>query len=78
MALHKTTGVNLQAKLDDLAQVSFRLAASEGHLFQNWDYILNMKRVLPLPFLGPQNLRLEGDTWGLGYNFGLHLKPRSG
>jgi long-chain fatty acid transport protein len=35
-----------------------------------------MKRVLPLPFLGPQNLRLEGDTWGLGYNFGLHLKPR--
>ncbi len=36
----------------------------------------NTKRVLPLPLIGPQTLHLEGDTWGLGYNFGLHLKPR--
>jgi long-chain fatty acid transport protein len=35
----------------------------------------NMKRVLPLPFLGPQTLDLEGDTWGLGFNLGLLLKP---
>ena len=36
----------------------------------------NMKRQLPLPFLGPQTLHLEGDTWGVGFNLGLHLKPR--
>lgn len=36
----------------------------------------NMTRMLPLPFLGPQKFHLEGDTWGVGYNFGLHLKPR--
>lgn len=35
-----------------------------------------MKRQLPLPFLGPQTLYLKGDTWGLGFNLGLHLKPR--
>jgi long-chain fatty acid transport protein len=36
----------------------------------------NMKRQLPLPFLGPQTLHIEGDTWGVGFNLGLHLKPR--
>jgi long-chain fatty acid transport protein len=36
----------------------------------------DLKRVLPLPLLGPQTLTLEGDTWGLGGNLGLHLKPR--
>jgi long-chain fatty acid transport protein len=36
----------------------------------------HMKRVLPLPFPGPQNLSLKGDTWGLGFNIGLQLKPR--
>lgn len=36
----------------------------------------NMTRVLPIPFLGPQTLNLGGDTWGLGFNLGLHLKPR--
>ena len=35
-----------------------------------------MKRILPLPLVGPQTLHLEGDTWGLGFNLGLHLKPR--
>jgi long-chain fatty acid transport protein len=35
-----------------------------------------MKRILPLPLVGPQILHLEGDTWGLGFNLGLHLKPR--
>ncbi len=35
-----------------------------------------MKRILPLPLVGPQALQLEGDTWGLGFNLGLHLKPR--
>jgi len=35
-----------------------------------------MKRQLPLPFLGPQNLHVGGDTWGVGFNLGLHLKPR--
>ena len=34
-----------------------------------------MKRILPLPLVGPQTLNLEGDTWGLGFNLGLHLKP---
>ncbi len=36
----------------------------------------DMKRILPLPFIGPQSLHVEGDTWGLGFNAGLHLKPR--
>ena len=35
----------------------------------------NMRRLLPLPLVGPQTLHLEGDTWGLGFNLGLHLKP---
>jgi long-chain fatty acid transport protein len=35
-----------------------------------------MKRVLPIPFLGPQTLSLAGDTWGIGFNLGLHWKPR--
>lgn len=37
-----------------------------------------LERLLPLPFLGPQNLQLKGDTWGLGFNLGLHLKPHDG
>ncbi|MGA7578324.1 MAG: OmpP1/FadL family transporter [Desulfobaccales bacterium] len=32
-------------------------------------------RVLPLPYIGPQTLSLDGHSWGLGYNFGLLLKP---
>ncbi|MEJ2672511.1 MAG: outer membrane protein transport protein [Deltaproteobacteria bacterium] len=36
---------------------------------------MKMKRVLPIPFLGPQNLDLQGDSWGLGFNLGLLLKP---
>jgi long-chain fatty acid transport protein len=36
----------------------------------------DMTRALPLPFLGPQTLHLAGDTWGLGFNLGLHWKPR--
>ncbi len=36
---------------------------------------INLKRDLPLPLLGPQNLQLDGHTWGLGFNLGLHLKP---
>jgi long-chain fatty acid transport protein len=36
----------------------------------------NMQRILPLPLVGPQTLRLGGDTWGVGFNLGLHLKPR--
>jgi long-chain fatty acid transport protein len=36
----------------------------------------DMKRILPLPLVGPQTLHLEGDTWGVGFNLGLHLKPR--
>ncbi len=35
----------------------------------------DMRRLLPLPLVGPQTLHLEGDTWGLGFNVGLHLKP---
>ena len=34
-----------------------------------------MKRVLPLPFLGPQSLDLQGDSWGLGFNLGVLVKP---
>jgi long-chain fatty acid transport protein len=50
------------------------LAAGAGLdlMYFNFD----MRRVLPLPLLGPQSLHLEGDTWGLGFNLGLHLKPR--
>ncbi len=36
----------------------------------------DMKRILPLPLVGPQTLDLDGDTWGVGFNLGLHLKPR--
>lgn len=36
---------------------------------------LNMKRVLPLPLLGPQTLDLQGGSWGVGFNLGLLLKP---
>ncbi|MFZ5449563.1 MAG: OmpP1/FadL family transporter [Thermodesulfobacteriota bacterium] len=39
-------------------------------------FTLNLKRILPLPLLGPQALDLQGDSWGLGFNLGLHLKPR--
>jgi long-chain fatty acid transport protein len=33
------------------------------------------QRVLPLPYIGPQTLSLDGHNWGLGFNFGLQLKP---
>ena len=37
----------------------------------------NMKRVLPLPLIAPQTLDLQGDSWGLGFNLGLHAEaPR--
>ncbi|MCX5892318.1 MAG: OmpP1/FadL family transporter [Deltaproteobacteria bacterium] len=36
---------------------------------------IKLQRVLPLPLLGPQTLHLDGDTWGVGFNLGLHLKP---
>ncbi len=36
---------------------------------------LNLKRVLPLPLLGPQAVDLQGVSWGLGFNLGLLLKP---
>jgi len=35
-----------------------------------------MERAFPLPFLGEQTLHLAGDTWGLGFNLGVLLKPR--
>jgi long-chain fatty acid transport protein len=35
----------------------------------------NLKRVLPLPLLGPQGVDLQGSSWGLGFNLGLLLKP---
>jgi hypothetical protein len=41
MTLHKAAGANLLAVLDELAQVSFRLAAGEGHLFQNKSQVLD-------------------------------------
>jgi long-chain fatty acid transport protein len=34
-----------------------------------------LKRVLPLPVLTPQGLDLQGDSWGLGFNLGVLLKP---
>jgi long-chain fatty acid transport protein len=34
-----------------------------------------MKRLLPLPLLGPQALDLQGDSWGVGFNLGVLLKP---
>jgi long-chain fatty acid transport protein len=49
------------------------LAAGAGLdiMYFNFD----LQRVLPLPLLGPQTLNLQGDTWGVGFNLGLHLKP---
>jgi long-chain fatty acid transport protein len=38
-------------------------------------FSLDMKRVLPLPILGPQEVDLNGHTWGVGFNLGLQLKP---
>jgi long-chain fatty acid transport protein len=38
-------------------------------------FALNLKRVLPLPLLGPQAVDLQGSSWGLGFNLGLLLKP---
>lgn len=38
-------------------------------------FYLKMKRILPLPLLGPQALELKGDSWGVGFNLGLLLKP---
>lgn len=38
-------------------------------------FSLNLKRVLPIPLLGPQALDLQGGSWGLGFNLGLLLKP---
>jgi long-chain fatty acid transport protein len=37
----------------------------------------DLKRAFPLPFLGPQTLHLAADTWGLGFNLGVLLKPRN-
>ncbi len=36
----------------------------------------DQKRALILPLLGSQTLHLAGDTWGLGFNLGVLLKPR--
>jgi long-chain fatty acid transport protein len=36
----------------------------------------DLMRDLPLPLIGPQTLHLAGDTWGLGFNLGVLLKPR--
>jgi long-chain fatty acid transport protein len=36
---------------------------------------LNIKRLLPIPVLGPQALDLHGNSWGMGFNLGLLLKP---
>jgi long-chain fatty acid transport protein len=38
-------------------------------------FSLNMKRVLPIPLLGPQALDLQGGSWGLGFNLGLLVRP---
>jgi long-chain fatty acid transport protein len=50
------------------------LAAGAGLDIMYFNF--NMKRLLPLPLLGSQNLYLKGDTWGVGFNIGLQLKPR--
>jgi long-chain fatty acid transport protein len=36
----------------------------------------DLKRAFPLPFLGQQTLHLAADTWGIGFNLGLLLRPR--
>jgi long-chain fatty acid transport protein len=38
-------------------------------------FYIKMKRMLPLPLLGPQALDMQGNSWGLGFNLGLLLKP---
>ena len=38
-------------------------------------FALHLKRILPIPLLGPQALDLQGGSWGLGFNLGLLLKP---
>jgi len=49
---------------------------SAGGGFDLMYFNFNETRMLPLPFLGPQKFHLAGDTWGVGGNFGLLLKPR--
>jgi long-chain fatty acid transport protein len=39
-------------------------------------FSINLQRALPLEPLGSMTLRLGGDTWGLGFNLGVLLKPR--
>jgi long-chain fatty acid transport protein len=38
-------------------------------------FSLDMNRMLPIPFLGNQELNLTGHSWGLGFNLGIHFKP---
>jgi long-chain fatty acid transport protein len=38
-------------------------------------FSLDMQRVLPLPVIGPQEVGINGHTWGLGFNLGLLFKP---
>ena len=54
-------------------KITDHLAAGAGLDIMYFNFA--MQRILPLPFVGPQTLHLEGDTWGLGFNLGLHLKP---
>jgi long-chain fatty acid transport protein len=38
-------------------------------------FSLDMKRLLPIPLIGSQELDLNGHAWGVGFNLGLQLKP---
>jgi long-chain fatty acid transport protein len=39
-------------------------------------FFFRMKRMLPIPLVGLQALDLQGNSWGVGFNVGLLLKPR--
>ncbi len=36
---------------------------------------LEMRRTLPLPYIGFQDTNLSGDSWGVGFNVGALVKP---
>jgi long-chain fatty acid transport protein len=38
-------------------------------------FSLKLKRILPIPLLGPQALDIQGSSWGVGFNLGLLIKP---
>jgi long-chain fatty acid transport protein len=63
MALNPTIAVKVNNQIS--------LAAGLDLMYFNF----YMRRALPLPLLGFQDTSLKGDSWGVGFNAGVHFKP---